>query len=139
MVENSVLSSNQRKAMAALLAVPTLEEAAKKCGLHRNTLARYLSIPMFRLELSNREAEIIAATQAAITGATGAAVKTLKALVENEGTSDAVKCRAAVALLDRAGSGETADKSHTGDSVTDWVQRDEDRRREALETMEGEP
>ena len=58
------LSTNQEKALAALLAGHTATEAASIAGVHRSTVHRWLKEPEFLAEHNRQKAEI----QAAVTG-----------------------------------------------------------------------
>src|SRR5215213_1458253 len=63
----STLSANQEKALAALLVLPTISLAARRCGLNERTIRRYLKDPKFASRYAQeREAlvdEAIAAVQ----------------------------------------------------------------------------
>jgi hypothetical protein len=100
------LSTNQRKALSALLAEPTVAAAAEKCDLTERTLYRYLNDETFRRELRARQDAILSSVTSALVGLSGEAVQTLRDLLESKTATDAVKCRAALGWL-----------KHTRDSV----------------------
>ena len=85
------LTTNQRKALAALLAEPTVRDAAKRAGLGETTLYRYLRDPDFTAELRQRQDEILTATTSALAGlsqdAIGALGEALTLLSDHAGGS----------------------------------------------------
>ena len=93
------LSANQLKAIAALLATPSIGKAAKRCGLGERTLHRYLANEDFRRELRARQDETVAATVAALSGLSGKATETLDAVMGSADAADGVKVRAAQVIL----------------------------------------
>jgi hypothetical protein len=99
MPKNGELNTNQKKALAALLAEPTVKAAAEACGLTDRTLYNYLADPDFKAELRARQDAILASVTSALVGLSGSAVQTLRDLLESETATDAVKCRAALGWL----------------------------------------
>jgi len=98
-VTKADLSTNQQKALTALLAEATVAAAADRCGLNERTLYRYLADPAFKAELRQRQDAILASVTASLVGLSGSAVQTLKELLESKAATDAVKCRAALGWL----------------------------------------
>lgn len=72
------LSTNQRKALEALLIYSTIRDAADAAGLGETTVYRYLRDAGFKAELRQRQDEILAATTAALAGLSAAAVQALR-------------------------------------------------------------
>jgi len=98
-MKESELSTNQRKALAALLACSSVTEAAKTCGLTDRTLYNYLSDATFKAELRARQDETIAAASAALAGLAGDAIDTLRKVLTDPGASHASRVRAALGIL----------------------------------------
>lgn len=59
MSENDTLGRNQRRAIPAILASRTIQEAAEKIGLSERTVRRYLADPTFRAALGQAENQAI--------------------------------------------------------------------------------
>ena len=77
MAGTGTLSTNQRRALVALLSHGTIAEAAETAGLGERTVQRYLRDPVFKAELHARQDEIISATTAALAGLSQEAIKAL--------------------------------------------------------------
>lgn len=77
MAENGSLTRGQRRALPALLAHPTIAEAAEAAELGERTIYRYLNDPEFRAALHKAQDRILAATTARLTGLTTQAVREL--------------------------------------------------------------
>lgn len=73
------LSTNQKRALAALLTEPNIRRAALRCGLGENTLFRYLRNPVFQAALRARQDEILASVVAGLSGLSQDAVDKLAA------------------------------------------------------------
>ena len=99
MTKNGRLSTNQRRALKALLSLSTVRAAAKKAELSETTLYRYLSDDVFKTELRKRQDETVAAVTASLVGQAGEAVSTLRDLLRDPDASGAVRCRAALGWL----------------------------------------
>lgn len=102
MSENVTLSTNQRKAIDALLSEPTIRAAAQMVGVNERTVHRYLSDPSFKAELRRRQDELLTAAAAALVGLSGQAIETLRGLLDDKGTSASVKARVALGWLKQA-------------------------------------
>ncbi len=96
------LSTNQRKALIALLAEPTVKAAAKRCGLHERTLYGYLNDPAFKAELRRRQDAILASVTASLVGLSGEAVGVLREVLNDPDVAPSVKVRAALGWLQHA-------------------------------------
>ena len=93
-------STNQRRALAALLGSSTIAQAADRAGLCESTIYGYLRDPSFKAALRARQDQTIAAAVAALSGLAGEAIDTLKgALVDKEATVS-TRVRAALGVLD---------------------------------------
>ena len=93
------LSTNQRKAIDALLAHSRIEDAAAACGLHKRSLFLYVADPSFRDALREQQDKLTAATAARLSGGAGKALATLQAVMDDPKATAAAKVRAAVAWL----------------------------------------
>ena len=101
MASNGTLTTNQRRALRALLACPTVAQAAKQAGLGQRTIYRYLSTDVFKAELRKRQDETISAATAALSGLTGTAIETLRDVLADPVASHAVRVRCALGVLDQ--------------------------------------
>ena len=95
------LSRNQKKALAALLAAPTVASAAAACKLTERCLYNYLADPTFKAELRRRQDETISAATAALSGLTGVAIETLRNVLADPDATHAVRVRAALGVLEQ--------------------------------------
>lgn len=95
------LTTNQRKALAALLGCSTIEDAAERCGLTSRTLYNYLSDAAFKGELRRRQDQAIAAATSALSGLAGTAIAVLRGVLTDPDASHATKTRAALGVLDQ--------------------------------------
>ena len=100
--EMSEFSANQEKAILALLAVPSLEGAARVAGISSKTIRRYLDDDEFarRLKAERRVAFDVAA--GSLQGLLSRAVGTLAAVIDDESVAPSVRVRAASAVLTHA-------------------------------------
>jgi hypothetical protein len=98
--EADKLSHKQRKAIAALLTEPTIKAAAEKAGIGERTLHTWLDDPGFRLALNAAEGDAIDAAVRRLVGLFGGAVETLDTLRKSDKTTDSVRLRASVAILE---------------------------------------
>ena len=96
---NPELTTNQRKALDALLRCTTIKKAALAAGLAERTMHRYLDLDHFRAELARRQDATIKATTAALVGLSGDAVQALRSILQSKDTPAAVKVRAALGWL----------------------------------------
>lgn len=94
------LTGNQVKALMAILAEPTLEQAAERCGLTERTLYNYLSDDAFKSELRARQDRLINAATAHLADLAGTALKTLGDIVCDPENAPGVRVRAALGILD---------------------------------------
>ena len=87
-----MLTANQRKALAALLASKSRVDAARVCGLSTKTLQGYEKLPEF--------AEALADAAHRIAAGYSETVDTLQDIVQNPATPDASRVAAARVLLE---------------------------------------
>ncbi len=100
MATNGSLTSNQRRALNALLQTTTVSDAAGVAGLGVRTVYRYLTDECFRSELARRETALIDHTIARLAGELGRSVLVLVAIRDDVSASAGVRLRAALALID---------------------------------------
>jgi hypothetical protein len=77
MAQNGTLTRGMKRALPALLAYPTIAEAAEAADLGERTIYRYLNDPDFKAALHKAQDRILAATTARLTGLTTQAVREL--------------------------------------------------------------
>lgn len=95
-----MLSANQRKALAALLASKSRVDAARVCGLSTKTLQGYEKQPEFAEALERGRRELLADAAHRMAAGYTQTVDTLQEIVENPDTPDASRVAAARVLLD---------------------------------------
>lgn len=100
-MQEKELSTNQKKALVALLHCSTVAQAAETCGLTERTLFAYLANPTFKAELRKRQDQAIAAATSALSGLAGTAIDVLRSVLEDPDASHACKVRAALGVLDQ--------------------------------------
>lgn len=101
MATNGNLTPKQRRAIAALLAEPTIEGAAKNAGIGERTLHRWLDNGDFCAALNEAQARAIDTAITKLAGLTGKAVETLRAAMADQNASQSTKIRAADICLAR--------------------------------------
>lgn len=99
MAQKTELTTNQRRAIAALLACSSVESAARQCKLTPRTLYNYLRNTTFKAELRARQDETIAAASAALAGLAGEAIGTLRDVLKDDSATHASQVRAALGIL----------------------------------------
>jgi hypothetical protein len=99
MAQDDALSTKQARAIGALLASRTVTDAAQEAGISARQLHRWLAEPAFLAELQRAETAVIEHTTRRLSTATTQALDTVIRVMES-GSSDSVKLRAAIALLD---------------------------------------
>ena len=87
------LTTNQRRALEALLREPTVRAASAASNLNERTIYRYLRDPAFRAELRARQGEILTAATAALVGMSDTMHAEL-CRIATAGESDSVRARA---------------------------------------------
>jgi len=100
MSENVTLTRNQARALAALLAAPTLRAAAEACGMSEKTIARYMAMPEFRAALTQAEAESIDGAGRLLVAGQAQALAVLADVMSDPNARPGDRRAAAVAWLD---------------------------------------
>ena len=95
------LTSNQKKALAALLSSRTIADAATQCRLTERTLYKYLADPDFQIELRQRQDQLLDAAVASLAGLAGNAGETLEHVLDSNEASPQARNRAALGVLDQ--------------------------------------
>lgn len=95
------LTSNQKRALAALLSSRTIADAAAKCDLSERTIYKYLTDPDFRDELRQQQDRLLAAAVASLAGLAGKAVATLEKIMDCDESPEQARNRAALGVLDQ--------------------------------------
>ena len=93
-----VLNRNKLRAIEALLACPTVAEAARMCGLTERTLHNYLSDKEFKAELSKHQGEVVRAGTAALVGLSSESNKVLLELLTDGTVPASVRARVALGI-----------------------------------------
>jgi len=95
------LTPKQQRAVRALLEHKSVGEAASSIGVGERTLFRWLTEPAFKLALSAAESDLLDAATRRLLTLQADAIGTFESLLaEDSAASDAVRLRAASAVLD---------------------------------------
>lgn len=94
------MDSRKDKALAALLACPTQEQAAQAAGISPRTIRDYLQDPAFLREYEQQRAQLVVNATAQLQKSLSAAVAALRDIIESEKSSDSARIAAARILLD---------------------------------------
>lgn len=95
-----VLTTKQERAIACLLSESTATEAARKAGVGLTTLMRWLNEDDFNNAYHEARGRLLDAALTKLQGASGAAVDTLRTLMEREDVPPAARISAARSILD---------------------------------------
>ena len=98
-MQTNELNANQKRALTALLASPSLRAAAKRCKLSERTMYNYLQMQEFRSELRARQDAVLLSVTAGLVGLGGSALEALQDVLADSETSPSVKVRAAGVML----------------------------------------
>jgi len=93
------LNPNEKKAIKALLATPSVAAAARRCGLSERTIWRYLNDAEFKAALDDRQDRETRALTAALAGLSSDAMQALHELVTDPTTPPSVRARVALGWL----------------------------------------
>ena len=96
------LSRTQERAIAALLQQPTISKAAEVAGVAEVTLWRWLRLPAFQEEYRDARRQTVQQAIAQTQQITGAAVRTLAAIMVDTEAPAGSRVAAARAVLDTA-------------------------------------
>jgi hypothetical protein len=92
------LSRLQEQAVAALLAWPTIAQAAQHVGVAESTLTRWLKRPTFKAAYAEARRSAFEAAADSLVAASGEAVQTLRDLLTDEKAG--IRLRAAQTILE---------------------------------------
>ena len=109
MARNGTISTNQRKAIEALLATNTVAAAAEACGLSKRTIFRYLTDRHFMAALRERETEARARTTARLIGGAGGVLDTLEEIMNDPTAAPSARVAACRVWLSAADKGAETD------------------------------
>jgi len=93
------LSRNQKRAIQALMATPSVAAAARRCGLTDRTLWNYLGDPEFKAALDARMDKETTALSASLAGLSKDAMEGLHELVNDREIPPSVRLRAILGWL----------------------------------------
>lgn len=94
------LTRKQEQALVALLAEPTIADAARTTGIGEKTLRRWLQLPEFRVAYRAARQEVFGAAVSRLARIAGKAVDALDKHLDAERPGDSI--RAASIILDHA-------------------------------------
>lgn len=95
------LTLKQRKAVTALLTTPDVTAAAKDAGVSRETVYKWMQLPLFIAALHEAEAAALAAVSRSLVRLAERAAATLEGAMTDEAAPAATRVRAADAVLGR--------------------------------------
>lgn len=95
------LTPRQRRAVEALLVASTLEAAAERAGVHRNTLRAWMADALFCTELHKATTATLDATVRRLTALSAQACDVLADMMSGKTVVDTTKLRAADIVLAR--------------------------------------
>jgi hypothetical protein len=101
-VKGANLGLKQRRGVAAVLAEPTLDDAARAAGVATRTLRRWRAEPAFAQALEAAAGEAFDEALARVRGIAGAAVETLREVMTDPAAPASARVSAARCVLERA-------------------------------------
>lgn len=102
MTVSSKLSRKQDQAIAALLTCPSILDAARQSGVAEVTLYRWLKLEVFQCAYRDARRQCVQQAIVQVQQATGEAVKTLRAVMQDADAPASAKVSAAKAILETA-------------------------------------
>jgi len=99
-MSGNVITSRQRKAIAALLSEKTIADAAEKVKVNERTIYRWLSLSHFRLALMEAEWSVIDNIVRKLIQLQEPAIEMIHKVMVDDDTQPSVKLRAAQTVLD---------------------------------------
>ncbi|HST19787.1 MAG TPA: hypothetical protein VLR90_01610 [Blastocatellia bacterium] len=99
------ITAKQEKAIAALIAEQTIRDAAAKSGITEQTLFRWLKDESFNAEYMRARRDAVQQAVARMQSATGEAVETLRAVMNDSNAKGSERVSAAKAIIDFAYKG----------------------------------
>ena len=94
------MNRRKERALAALLAAPTVRQAAASCGMSERVLYNFLSDPCFKVALQDARREAFSGTIAMLQASSSRAVKTLNEILDDPEGRPADRLAAARAIID---------------------------------------
>ncbi len=94
------LTTKQARAVQALLSAASVVEAARVAHVGERTLFRWLTEPIFRAALSEAEGALLDSATRRLLGLQDTAIETFENILKDEEASQAIRLRAATAVLD---------------------------------------
>ena len=94
------MTPNKEKALAALLACPTHEAAARKAGITSRTLRTYLKDQEFAAEYQKRSSQLVSAATMQIQRSLAPAISVLQEIAEDKSANMSSRIQAARGLLE---------------------------------------
>lgn len=94
------LNRNQEKAIAALLANPSIPAAAKAIEVGESTLSRWLKVSSFQAAYRSARKQVVSLAIAKVQAAMTEAVDTLKAVINDAESPASTRVAAARTILD---------------------------------------
>ncbi len=96
------LTRKQEQAIAALMAAPSIVEAARQAGVSESTLLRWLQTPDFDAYYRAARREVVKQATGKLSAASGEAVDILRAVMTDQTAPASSRVTAARAILDYA-------------------------------------
>ena len=100
MADNGTLTTRQRRFVAALVAAPTVRDAAAAADIGETTAWRYLQDPGVRATLAERQDAVLRQVSLDLASEMGAALDVLGSIMRDTTASDSARVSAARAVLD---------------------------------------
>jgi phage terminase small subunit len=100
MGDNESLTTRQRRFVTALLAAPTIRQAAEAADVSETTAWRYLSDPTVRREVADRQSAMLAQASSGVVSDMAVARAVLRQVMADTNASAASRVSAARAILD---------------------------------------
>ncbi len=94
------LGDRQEKVIAALLAFPTVRQAAESVGVGESTVTRWMTEPEFKARYEAARRELLDSAKTALRAASLGAVSTLAAISGDVNAKDSARVSAAKSILD---------------------------------------
>jgi hypothetical protein len=94
-----ILKPKQRKAISALLELPTVDQAADRAGVKRRTVYRWLDMPHFRAALAVAEGDMIDIAGRRLINMASDALDALQSVLERPSQPGATNKRLAAATI----------------------------------------
>jgi len=94
------LSRNKERAIAALLANPSIPNSAKAVGISEKTLWRWMKLPEFETAYREARREVVRHAVVTVQASMSEAVQTLRAIINNNEAPASSRVSAARAIID---------------------------------------